>query len=370
MKKSLLALAVLGAFAGAASAQSSVTLYGVADANFTSQKGSKADGGSQRLNGINSGGLQGSRWGLRGTEDLGGGARATFTLESGFNIDQGSSAQGGLLFGRHAWVGVGSAAIGDVRLGRTLTPLGVATDAIGNLGTKSADIFAVARTLGSGNGGQAATGGRIDAYRTDNSITYVSPNWAGLTTQLQYSTRAAGAEVNKPANKFLEHIGFNVGFNAGPVTAGVAYLNISDAVANVTGAEGKQKATGALVYAGATFGMFTVRGAYNRDDFKKLGEAKVRQTYGLGADVNLAPVMLSFGYGLAKDNRGSNAAGDANKDDANIFNVQAVYDLSKRTSLYTFYTYVDNEKASNLGYNGVALGKKSDQLQIGLRHRF
>ena len=108
MKKSLLALAALGAFAGTAQAQSSVTLYGVVDANieYVSNMSSTAAGtagfpgrGENKF-GVTSGGLSGSRWGLRGVEDLGGGMKALFVLESGFGVDDGRMQQGGRLFGR------------------------------------------------------------------------------------------------------------------------------------------------------------------------------------------------------------------------------------------------------------------------------
>jgi predicted porin len=348
MKKSLLALAVLGAFAGSAVAQSSVTLYGVADANFTSQKGYNAAGASQRLNAIGSGGLQGSRWGLRGTEDLGGGARATFTLESGYSIDTGNSGQGNRLFGRHAWVGVGSASIGDIRLGRTLTPIGVATDELGPMATKSADIMAVAGTLGA-----------VNAYRTDNAITYVSPNWGGFSTQLQYSLAQDGAEQNKPNEKVGRHFGLNAMYKAGPFLIGGAYLNIEDTAVTA----GKQKATGALLFGGYNLGFMALKLAVNQDDFKG---AEKPTTIAGSIEVPLGPVMLSGAFGLAKDNTGAASVDD----DAKIYTVQAVYDLSKRTSLYTFYTGVDNDKASLRGFNGPRSDKRSDQLQIGLRHRF
>ena len=128
MNKSVIALAVLGAFAGAAAAQSSVTLYGRADANITySDRGSILDGNSRTSlydGGANSG-IGGSRFGLRGVEDLGGGLKAFFLLESGFNIDtggqenanSGSAANPQRLFSRLAYVGL-SSSLGEIRLGR------------------------------------------------------------------------------------------------------------------------------------------------------------------------------------------------------------------------------------------------------------
>eukprot|EP01040_Poterioochromonas_malhamensis_P026971 gene26971-34042_t len=103
MKKSLLALSLLSAF-GVASAQSSVTMYGVVDAGITYDNGPSAGTVTKLESGIESG----SRLGFRGTEDLGSGLKALFVLEQGFDIDTGRSGQGGRLFGRQAWVGLNS----------------------------------------------------------------------------------------------------------------------------------------------------------------------------------------------------------------------------------------------------------------------
>ena len=111
------------ASATVAAQTSSITLYGVADANieYTNHNaGSGSDGHSKVA--LNSGGLSPSRWGLRGTEDLGGGTRAIFALESGFSLDTGVSTQGGRLFGRQAWVGLG-AGPHQLTLGRQYTSL-------------------------------------------------------------------------------------------------------------------------------------------------------------------------------------------------------------------------------------------------------
>src|SRR5258708_39891884 len=99
MKKSLLALAALGAFAGVAHAQSSVTLYGIIDEGFNINTNS----GGHHLYNLSSGVLQGSRFGLRGTEDLGGCLKAIFVLENGFAVNNGRLGQGGLLFCRQAY---------------------------------------------------------------------------------------------------------------------------------------------------------------------------------------------------------------------------------------------------------------------------
>src|SRR5690606_22871374 len=104
MKKTLLAAALLAGFAGAAQAETSVTLYGIIDTGIGYNK-IKGDGGSISRVGMINGVQSGSRWGLRGTEDLGDGLRAVFTLESGFDSSNGDHAQDGRLFGRQATVG-------------------------------------------------------------------------------------------------------------------------------------------------------------------------------------------------------------------------------------------------------------------------
>jgi predicted porin len=122
MKKSLLTLALVSV-TGAATAQTGLTIYGIVDAAIAYDKGVSAEDKSWRLQ---SGQQSGSRLGFRGTEDLGGGLSAVFTLENGFNVDDGtlgqSTASVTRLFGRQAWVGL-NGGFGSVRLGRQQTPL-------------------------------------------------------------------------------------------------------------------------------------------------------------------------------------------------------------------------------------------------------
>src|ERR1700758_3627971 len=114
MKKSLLAGVVFSMTSSVAFAQSSVTLYGIVDEGFNFN--SNSDGHRQYY--LSSGELQGSRFGLRGAEDLGGGLSAIFVLENGFDLNTGKLGQGGLMFGRQAYVGLSSSQFGTVTLGR------------------------------------------------------------------------------------------------------------------------------------------------------------------------------------------------------------------------------------------------------------
>src|SRR5260370_5619318 len=119
MKASLLLLAALGSVASAAQAQFSVTLYGFIDAGISYVNSRRiATGGSGKLVKVDDGVAKANRWGLRGTEDLGGGLKAIFVLENGFRVANGSLGQGGALFGRQAYVGVTKDDIGSFTLGR------------------------------------------------------------------------------------------------------------------------------------------------------------------------------------------------------------------------------------------------------------
>jgi predicted porin len=185
----LAALSVLALAAGAACAQSSVTLYGVIDTGVEriSNVGAAAGGSLTRMPG-QSGGMLPSRWGVRGSEDLGNGTKANFVLESGFSPDKGTNStnQGGRLFGRSAWVGLSNAAWGSVSFGRQYTmyfwslldadPMGPAVYGLGSLDSG------------------------IPGARSDNSIAYKG-TWAGFTAGATYSfgRDASGAAAPAPS---------------------------------------------------------------------------------------------------------------------------------------------------------------------------
>ena len=161
MKKSLLALAVLGAFAGAASAQSSVTVYGIVDASISS-----IDSGAERTLGMDSGNNSASRIGFKGVEDLGNGLKGEFVLENGFDVSTGESANdnAGKAFSRLAYVGL-NGGFGTVRMGRQNSPMKTALDVI--------DPFKNAGMAG-------AIDYMVDGQtpeRVSNQLTYISPNF-------------------------------------------------------------------------------------------------------------------------------------------------------------------------------------------------
>jgi GBP family porin len=339
MKKTLLAVAVLGTFAGSAAAQSSVTLYGVADANVERIKGATS------LNRISSGGVQGSRWGLRGTEDLGGGLRAVFQLESGFNIDTGTSGQGGALFGRQAYVGL-AGGFGAVRLGRQYSPM---DDVAGMVGTKTYDVLSVVPIIGNG-----------DYNRVNNAITYLTPKLGGFTAQVQYSLGEERASSNT-SKDFGKQYSMHAMYSGGPLSAGLSVMRVIDGNGTIAG---KQDLDAVLLVGAYDFGFAKFTAYYDQED-RLTGTAKMK-VYGLSAAVPFGSTTLALGAAQAKNVLGSTASGD----DANLFTVQLTHNLSKRTALYAHFTAVDNDSAASLGFNSPTAGSNSNGVQFGVRHRF
>lgn len=177
-KKTLAAAALLGAFAGSAVA-ADVTLYGVVDygLQYTHVDSDKANTDAVDNFQLSSGNQSGARFGLKGSEDLGNGVKAGFHLENGFAADTGSLAQNSRLFGREARLFV-NGAFGEVAFGRMGT-LGSANGTYGLLGNLSP--FG-ASWVGAVEYSTYYVGG----IRADNTVTYKTPTFAGVTVYAQY----------------------------------------------------------------------------------------------------------------------------------------------------------------------------------------
>lgn len=347
MKKTLLALAAIAA-SSASFAQSSVTLYGVVDASLESVKGDKT------VTRVTSGNLATSRLGFKGTEDLGSGMKATFNLEAPVTVDTG--AAGSTFWDRQALVGIGGG-FGELRLGRTDSSIG---DIAGNV--LSAQAYDDLKLLGTRGG---------DSYRrVSNAVTYLLPTLVpGLSAQLQYSTGTGGSAT--PAGEVAgssegKAYGLSVKYAAGPLSAGLGYLNAKD---ESTGTAVKDKANATLVYAGYDFGAAKVTGYY---DAETTGLNSKRFTL-LGAKVAV-PVAPNFtviaGLSTARNTEGS-AAGD---DNVQITTIKAIYDLSKRTAVYGMFTNVNNDTGTLYGVSGgptVSVADKTTHgIAVGIRHAF
>lgn len=278
MKKSLIALAAV-AFAGAAVAQSSVTLYGIADMWV-----GKAEGGKVQ---VGSGGVNQSRWGLKGSEDLGGGLKAVFTFESGFNLANGAIT--GPLFGRQANVGF-EGGFGTVKLGQNWNALD--------------DIFGAANS--GFDSALSANGVWRNSYTgaAAAQIYYATPEMGGLSGA--FSTQLKGNTPNRIT-------AFHAKYAAGPVYAGLGYED-----------DKATKQKGTLINGSFDLGAAKLLGSYYTT--KVTGVSGKINSYQLGADVPMgAALTLSVGYASSKATGGKSASG---------VGLAAAYNLSKRTMLY------------------------------------
>jgi predicted porin len=389
MKKSLLALAALGAFAGVAHAQSSVTLYGIIDVGINMNTNA---GGFHKYD-MSSGVLQGSRFGLRGTEDLGGGLKALFVLENGFDVTNGKLGQGGLMFGRQAYVGL-SSQFGTVTLGRQYDSV---VDYVGP--------FEVGDQWG---GYIAAHPGDIDnfnnAYRTNNTVKYTSANYGGLTFGGTYSL--GGQAGNFTGNQIWS---LGAGYNNGPLALGVGYLNArtpaaSGGIFNNGGtALAANAAVTSPVYAGFTsantyqvigaggaytFGAATVGLTYSNIQFGNLGKTFASPFAGQKATFNNAEVNFKYQLtpallvGAAYDYTRGSQVDDASRAQYHQGAVGVDYFLSKRTDVYVVGVYqhalgdtvnaAGNVVAATAGINGLTGSSTSNQFtaRVGIRHKF
>lgn len=348
MKKTLLAAAALLAVSGSAFAQSSVTLYGLIDVSLESIKG------TDTVTRMSSDNYNSSRLGFRGVEDLGGGLKAKFVLESGLNADTGAAGSSNRFFSRSAWVGL-EGGFGELRLGRQDSSIGAIVGNTSIVGAQSYDEAVIADTFA----------GR-KYRRLDNAITYITPKFVdGLQVQLQYSTAAdfntannAEAGVDSDLGKTF---GFSATYAAGPFGVGAAYLQ---AMADVAGDIDEESW---LFYASYDFGAAKLVGYYNAD--KRDNTAEDRKVY--GAKV-LVPVGNAFklNVGLAQVKDQSFAAGV--DDDSTVVTVEGVYALSKRTELFGLLTTVDNDDGTDLAVARVANtdGRNSHGIAFGVRHSF
>lgn len=355
MKKTLLALAAIAA-SSAAFAQSSVTLYGVVDASVENVKGTS--GSDKTATRVSSDNLMTSRFGLKGTEDLGGGLKTNFALESAIKVDTGANGGGTTrFFDRAAWVGL-AGGFGEVRLGRIDSSIGLLAGNSAILGAQAYDDLKIAKTFSG------------DTYRrVDNAVTYLLPQFVtGLTAQVQYSTKNDGAEAG--GTKTGRNVGLNVQYAAGAFGAGLGYINAYRD--DTLGTASTIKDNGLLAYASYDFGLAKLT-AYGEQDTRDRA-AKSLQLYGARVDV---PVTQAFAVqaSLSRVKNQSLSNTDVRDDNANIFALKGVYALSKRTSVYALYTAVNNGDGMSKTIGGDDMGtafngKNAHGVAFGLAHKF
>src|SRR5574337_1757815 len=373
MKKSLLALAALaslGGFAGAASAQSSVTVFGVVDESINYIENKNAAGAKNKSWYLAANQLNSNRLGFRGVEDLGGGLQAGFWLEAGMNNGTGFAGGGsgqvsngdttdtpsGQLFNRRSTVSL-MGKWGEVRLGRDYNPSfwnWVFFDVNGANGLGQA--LNLASPMGSSVGTIA---------RTNNSVGYFLPSGlGGLYGQFMYAfgQSATGTSGN-------QYQGGRLGWAAGPFDIAGAYseTETGPAARALSGAKFKVSNIGASW----DFKVAKVYGIWNE---YKWDSAK-QDTWGISASVPIGAGEFRAAYASA-DRKGHipTLNTDINPDDAKMWSVEYVYNLSKRTALYTTYGQINNDGNANFGVlpgtNGSTVGGSSKGFNVGMRHSF
>ena len=317
MKKSLLALAVLGAFAGAASAQSSVTIYGSIDMAIA-----KSNGGTAGNNGGPAGASKawtmqqsnGSRLGFRGNEDLGGGLSAQFQIEHRYTPDDGNA--NAVFWAGRSYVQLSSATAGRVYLGREYTPAfwpAVKSDPFGWDGVGQLGSLQWAGYLAPGN----PNGG----VRSSNSIGYKTPNMGGLTAN-------AAIGLSETTNVGRNN-GLNVEYGAGPIYAAVGIERISKGTNDRRGL-----VNFALHY---DFGVAKLMGYYARAKVAAATNAHVgtalesNKVFSLGVLAPVGPGNLKAAV-LRLDPEGNNPNGGSNQ--TTKYAVGYDYALSKRSFIY------------------------------------
>jgi GBP family porin len=382
MKKTLMVAALTGVFATAAHAQSSVTLYGLIDAGITYTNNQAGHSNWQATDGA----ISTSRWGLRGSEDLGGGLKAIFTLENGFNVMNGTLRQGGREFGRQAFVGLASSQFGAVTLGRQYDS---AVDYLGPLaltGTQYGGTF-TAHPFDNDN--------MDNSFRVDNSIKYQSANYGGFKFGGLYG-------FSNAAGQFSNNRAYSVGgsYNYGGLNVAAAYLQLNNslsalgAVTNGTNGAvagdnpliaGRQRTFGAGV--NYTFGPATAGFLYTQSNLNNFtgisaSGAGTSATVPVGAtsghfqnfEVNgryqITPALsVAGGYTYTQSSI------DGTNPKWNQVNLQTSYSLSKRTDVYLQGEYqhvIQDGTRLNADINGLTASGNNNQVAVtaGLRTRF
>jgi general bacterial porin, GBP family len=311
MKKTLLAVAASSALVSVAHAQSSVTLYGLLDAGLAYNNNV---GKGHEFEAI-SGAINSDRFGMRGAEDLGGGLKAIFVLESGFNIQNGKSGQDSRLFGRQAFVGLASNDYGSVTLGRQYDSV---VDYVGPLaatGSWGGTWFAHPFDNDNLN----------NSFRLNNSVKYTSPLFAGLRAGAVYSF---SNDTNFATNRAYS---FGASYNYGPLKAGAAYMQLNGTQSGTSAAT-----AGALDQAesGAVGQDKTLFGATGF----QLG-ASTQRVFGGGATYAFGPAIIGFVYTQSQFFDAINSRASTYK--FNNYEVNAKYNLTPALSLAANYTYTD-----------------------------
>jgi GBP family porin len=391
MKMRQLALTSAILVAGAAHAQSSVTLFGLIDTGVVYVNNQRAVATNPNVGGsswsLQSGNVFTSRWGLRGTEDLGGGLSAVFWLENGFNVDTGAFKNGGDLFGRQAWVGLSATQYGTVTLGRQYDFM--------------VSYLAPLSATGSGFGGNLAThpydnDNLNNDMRLNNSVKFSSVAFDGVKVGAMYAFSGAAGQVS---NNNAYSAGISYAF--GPINLAASYLQINrdannpNATGAVSTGDGDALTTGGLqrmygagaqyVFGASSVGLVwthsstaNVTGVWQGGSTttgKLTGSYLKFDNFEINGRYFLTPVLslgASYTYTM-----GSFEAPNGANPHWNQVMAQTDYALSKRTDIYMEGVYQRVGGGNNLpvfdaGVYSLNPSRSDEQVvvAVGIKHRF
>ena len=315
-------LAVVGS--SAAMAQSSVTLYGRVNTSVEHQKTGDVS--------VNKMVNNSSRFGFKGVEDLGGGLKAGFALESGFNSDDGTGSgwthpTTGMSFARQSEINL-SGNFGMVRLGNFIPE----------------SYYATADYVSMHNHDTGSSADVLYAYvmRDVNKIAYRAPNLGGLTLE-------GAVSLHEQTNNGKNAFDLAANYAMGPLALGAGYTQLDDV---------KQLGLRAVY----TAGPFVLGGYYQRDEDAYIANGGTRNTVRLAGAYMMGASEFHLNAGRA--NSYKNVSDSA----ANQYTIAYNYNLSKRTKVYTYYTKVDNDR--NASYGTGAAGVDFSSFAVGVRHNF
>ncbi|RQQ03286.1 porin [Burkholderia stagnalis] len=386
MKRTALSLVSLASLAAApaAHAQSSVTLYGVIDTSLTYVNHAQGKDNLWALGNSSAGNLSGSRWGIKGSEDLGGGLTALFQLENGFDPSNGRQGQGNRLFGRQAFVGLSSDRYGTVTLGRQYDPL------IDLVQVITADNY-----LGSA----FATAGDVDNYdnsfRVDNAVKYTSPVYAGLQFSAMYSFGGIAGSTGSGQSYSAA-----LAYNNGPLSLAGGYFYAANSPAangprstwtstsdgtfdgpvnsgySTAHSIGIARVAGQYVLGKFTFGASYSNAQYRRDA-SSLFASNEHYNTGQGFLNYQATNALLVGVGYSYTKSGGDTSATYHQ-----VSLGGDYNLSKRTDVYmtAAYQHASGETGdgkggamaaqASIGSYGYVGTRSQTMVNLGLRHRF
>ncbi|CAN0625064.1 general bacterial porin, GBP family [Burkholderia multivorans] len=384
MRKHVIPAAALLALAAPAFAQSGVMLYGLIDEGINYTDNVSVNGAGHANYQLASGFVQGSRWGLRGAEDLGGGLKAIFTLESGFDVNTGHLGEGGRMFGRQAFVGLTHAQYGALTFGRQYDSL----------------VDYLAPLTANGNWGGTLFSHPFDndntdnSFRVNNTVKYASPDWNGLSFGGTYSF--------SNGTNFANNRQYSVGaqYSLAGLQVAAAYLQANNAGNGAAGAiasdDANFTAARLRIFGGGinyTFGAATLGFVYTKMDaknpvstvflpvstFSGLGLTATKfDNFEVDGKYQLTPDFFVGAQYVYTDGK-FDAANGSIKPKYHTVGLMADYNLSKRTDVYLqgAWQRVTGDKTGTVADGGYVVGTDGPSsspnqfaVRAAIRHKF